>query len=143
MFCGQIISSDVTVSNLRETVESILFKMEDLKVHHIPVADDEKFLGLIAEDDLQDSPPSTPLSELSDYLIQSSVQVSDYFLVAVKLSHVMQIDVIPVLNEKKRTGRRYSYGISVQGIGSPHRSRAIWFHDCAGDGTKRLLCWQP
>ena len=101
MFCGQIISSDVTVSNLRETVESILFKMEDLKVHHIPVADDEKFLGLIAEDDLQDSPPSTPLSELSDYLIQSSVQVSDYFLVAVKLSHVMQIDVIPVLNEKK------------------------------------------
>ena len=101
MFCGQIISSDITVSNLRETVGSVLSKMEELKVTHIPVADDERFLGLIAEDDLQDTSPETPLAELADFLIQSAVQVTDYFLVAVKLSHVMQIDVVPVLNEKK------------------------------------------
>jgi acetoin utilization protein AcuB len=101
MFCGQLISSDIIARNLNDSVAAVLEKMEELKVSHLPITADEKYLGLIADDDLQDTSPETPLSELTDYFIHSSVQVSDYFLVGVKVAHVMQIDVIPVLNEKK------------------------------------------
>lgn len=101
MFCGQLISSDVTPRSLRDSVGYVLAQMDELKLSHLPVMDGEKYLGLIAEDDLQDSGTETLLEELQDYFIHSSVQVNDYFLVAVKVAHVMQIDIVPVLNEKK------------------------------------------
>jgi predicted transcriptional regulator len=74
--------------------------MEDMKLRHLPVSDDDKFLGLIAEDDLDDESDDTPLDKLQDYFIKSFVKATDYFLVAVKLSHIMQLDLVPVLNEK-------------------------------------------
>ncbi len=101
MFCSQLISSDIIARNLSDSVATILAKMEELKVSHLPVVENEKFIGLIAEDDLQDTSPETPIAKLTDYLIHSTVQVNDYFLVGVKVAYVMQIDVIPVLNEKK------------------------------------------
>ncbi len=101
MFCGQLISSDVNARSLGDSVGFVLAQMEELKVEHLPVVEGDKYLGLIAEDDLQDTGTDTLLSEMQDYFIHSSVQVNDYFLVAVKIAHVMQIDIIPVMNEKK------------------------------------------
>ena len=101
MFCGQLISSEIILQGLKDSVGIVLHQMEDLKVRHLPVADGEKFLGLIAEDDLQDETDDTPLEKLQDYFIKSFVTINDYFLVAVKISHMMNIDVVPVLNEKK------------------------------------------
>ena len=101
MFCGRLISSVITLQGLLETGGTVLLEVEELKVNHLPVADGDKFLGMIAEDDLQDETDDTPLEKLQDYFIKSFVTINDYFLVAVKISHMMNIDVIPVMNEKK------------------------------------------
>jgi CBS-domain-containing membrane protein len=100
MFCGQLISADILIQGLHDPVGMVLHQMEDMKIRHLPVSDEEKFLGLIAEDDLDDEADDTPLDKLQDYFIKSFVKATDYFLVAVKLSHVMQLDLVPVLNEK-------------------------------------------
>ena len=100
MFCGQLISAEITIQGLHDPVGMVLHQMEDMKLRHLPVSEDEKFLGLIAEDDLHDESDETTLDTLQDYLIKSFVKATDYFLVAVKLSHVMQLDLVPVLNEK-------------------------------------------
>ena len=100
MFCGQLISADILIQGLHDPVGMVLHQMEDMKLRHLPVSDDDKFLGLIAEDDLDDESDDTPLDTLQDYFIKSFVKATDYFLVAVKLSHVMQLDLVPVLNEK-------------------------------------------
>ncbi len=100
MFCGQLISAEITIQGLHDPVGMVLHQMEDMKLRHLPVSEDDKFLGLIAEDDLHDEADETPLDTLQDYFIKSFVKATDYFLVAVKLSHVMQLDLIPVLNEK-------------------------------------------
>jgi CBS-domain-containing membrane protein len=100
MFCGQLISADILIQGLHDPVGMVLHQMEDMKIRHLPVSDEEKFLGLIAEDDLDDESDDTPLDKLQDYFIKSFVKATDYFLVAVKLSHVMQLDLVPVLNEK-------------------------------------------
>lgn len=100
MFCGQLISADITMQGLHDSVGMVLHQMEDMKIRHLPVSEDDKFLGLIAEDDLEDEADDTPLDKMQDYFIKSFVKATDYFLVAVKLSHLMQLDLIPVLNEK-------------------------------------------
>lgn len=100
MFCGQLISPDITIQGLRDPVGVVLHQMEEMKVRHLPVSDEDKFLGIIAEDDLQDEADDTPLENLQDYFIKSFVKATDYFLVAVKLSHVMHLDLVPVMNEK-------------------------------------------
>jgi acetoin utilization protein AcuB len=100
MFCGQLISADILIQGLHDPVGMVLHQMEDMKLRHLPVSDDDKFLGLIAEDDLDDESDDTPLDKLQDYFIKSFVKATDYFLVAVKLSHIMQLDLVPVLNEK-------------------------------------------
>lgn len=100
MFCGQLIASDITLQSLHDSVGMVLHQMEDLKVRQLPVSDDDKFLGLISEDDLHDEADDTLLEQLQDYLVKPFVRATDYFLVAVKLSHVMHLDLVPVLNEK-------------------------------------------
>jgi predicted transcriptional regulator len=100
MFCGQLISADIIIQGLNDPVGMVLHQMEDMKLRHLPVSDDDKFFGLIAEDDLEDESDETPLIKLQDYFIKSFVKATDYFLVAVKLSQVMQLDLVPVLNEK-------------------------------------------
>jgi acetoin utilization protein AcuB len=100
MFCGQLISPDIAIQGLHDPVGVVLHQMEEMKLSNLPVSDEDKFLGMIAEDDLQDESDDTPLDQLQDYFIKSFVKATDYFLVAVKLIHVMNLDAIPVLNEK-------------------------------------------
>lgn len=100
MFCGQLISSEIPLQGLHDPVGVVLHQMEELKLRQLPISDEEKFLGLISEDDLQDEADDTPLDRLQDYFIKSFVKATDYFLVGVKLSHVMELDLVPVLNEK-------------------------------------------
>jgi predicted transcriptional regulator len=88
------------MQGLHDPVGVVLHQMEEMKLRQLPVSDEDRFLGLISEDDLQDEEDDTRLEKLQDYLIKSFVKATDYFLVGVKLSHVMELDIVPVLNEK-------------------------------------------
>jgi len=84
-----------------DTVEQVLRQMDELQVSHLPVSGEEKFLGIVAEDDLLDLPPAEKIQAAQEQFFKSFVHVNDYFLVAVKMSYVMQLDLVPVLNEKQ------------------------------------------
>jgi acetoin utilization protein AcuB len=101
MFCGQIISSEILPLSLQDTAEEALRIMQDKNVNHLPVVEGEKYLGMIAEDDLLDEEPHVKLMDIVDSLVGSAVKSTDYFLVAVKLSYLFQLDVVPVANEKQ------------------------------------------
>jgi CBS-domain-containing membrane protein len=78
----------------------VLNQMDELRLRHLPVLDGEKFMGLVAEEDLLDESEDTPLADLQEHFIKSFVKSADIFLVAVKMCHLLRIDVVPVLNEK-------------------------------------------
>ncbi|MFN5642879.1 MAG: CBS domain-containing protein [Sphingobacteriales bacterium] len=101
MFCGQIISSPYKPLQLVDTVAQALSVMENAQITHLPVVDEDRYLGMIDENDLLDVPSDTMLKDLSDRLVIISVKSSDYFLVAVKLSHVYDLSLVPVANEKQ------------------------------------------
>ena len=70
-------------------------------MNQLPVVEGEKYLGMIAEDDLLDVEPGVRLFDILENLDGSAVKSTDYFLVAVKLAYLFQLDVIPVANEKQ------------------------------------------
>jgi len=101
MFCGQIISSDILPLTLQDTAEEALRIMQEKQVNHLPVVEGDKYLGMIAEDDLLDEDPGIILLDIVDSLVGSAVKSTDYFLVAVKLAYLFQLDVVPVASEKQ------------------------------------------
>jgi predicted transcriptional regulator len=100
MFCGQLIAPEIPVQRPTDAVGTVLRQMEESRVQQLPVSDGEKYLGLVSEDDLLDEREETVLSTLQDRFNTSHAKVSDYFLVAARLMHVMDLDLVPVLNEK-------------------------------------------
>ena len=100
MFCGQLINSEIAPQRPDEGVGSVLHQMEVLRTGHLPVVDGERFLGLVSEDELLDEAEDTLLSAIQDRFITAHVKVGDYFLVAARLLHLMDLDLVAVLNEK-------------------------------------------
>lgn len=101
MFCSQLITSPIKPLQSLDTVAHALMLMEEKQVTHLPVVDGDRYLGMIDEDDLIDESPEGLLSELQDRFVGVAVRGTDYFLVAVKLSHVYELPLIPVANERQ------------------------------------------
>ena len=86
---------------LEDSVSKALHLMTDFKVSHLPVVSEEKFLGLISEDDLLDAEnKKLTLQVFKEELIKSSVKENAHFFRAVTFSNEFQTNVVPVTNEE-------------------------------------------
>lgn len=87
---------------LEDTVGKALQLINDFKVSHLPVVSDEKYLGLISEDDLLDADnKKMRIQLLHDEFIDVSIKENEHFLQAVNISNEYQTSVVPVVNEEK------------------------------------------
>jgi acetoin utilization protein AcuB len=85
---------------LSDTVSKALQLMSDFKLTHLPVVSEEKYLGLISEDDLLDEENKKIAIEFfQNDFIPASVNFNNHFLNAVSVSNHYQTNVIPVVNE--------------------------------------------
>jgi acetoin utilization protein AcuB len=87
---------------LEDTVGKALQLINDFKVSHLPVVSEEKYLGLISEDDLIDAEnKKMHIQLLQDEFIDVSIKENEHFLQAVNISNEYQTSVVPVVNEEK------------------------------------------
>ena len=87
---------------LEDTVGKALQLINDFKVSHLPVVSEEKYLGLISEDDLIDvNNKKMHIQLLQDDFLDVSIKENEHFLQAVNISNEYQTSVVPVVNEEK------------------------------------------
>lgn len=87
---------------LEDTVGKALQLINDFKVTHLPVVSEEKYLGLISEDDLIDADnKKIHIQSLQDDFIDIAIKENEHFLQAVNISNEYQTSVVPVVNEEK------------------------------------------
>jgi acetoin utilization protein AcuB len=87
---------------LNDTVGKALQLIADFKVTHLPVVADEKFLGLVREDDLLDATNNKMLIELfQNEFVQAVVIENEHFLKAINISNQYQTNVVAVINSEK------------------------------------------
>lgn len=100
MLTIDLINTNIPRLQLKDSVSKALRLIADFKVTHLPVVEDNKFLGLISEDDLLDQEqPKMPVKLLQETFIQAAVRDNEHFLNAVTCSNQFETTVVPVVNE--------------------------------------------
>ena len=84
---------------LKETVSRALQLVNDFRVSHLPVVAEEKYLGLISEDELLDADNNATIDILQDEFIHFAVNENEHFLEAVNFSNRHLSSIVPLINE--------------------------------------------
>lgn len=101
MLTIDLINTNIPRLQLKDSVSKALRLIADFRVTHLPVVEDDKFLGLISEDDLLDQEqPKMPVKLMQETFIQASVHDNEHFLNAVTCSNQFETTVVPVVNEE-------------------------------------------
>ena len=100
MFAGELISRNIPFLHLEDNAAKALQEMNDFHVSHLPVVDEEKYLGLISEDDLLDTDDNRTMESLRGSFTAPFVRQNDFFLLAVKRAKDLHLSVVPVVSEQ-------------------------------------------
>jgi acetoin utilization protein AcuB len=100
MLAQDLINSVLPQLKLTDTVSTALQLMSDFKITHLPVVSDEKYLGMISEDNLLDEENTKiPIEYYQDEFIPAYVNSGKHFLNAVNVSNYYQTNLVPVVTE--------------------------------------------
>ncbi len=100
MLTIELINKNIPRLQLQDSVAKALQLITDFRLTHLPVVSEEKFLGLISEDDLLDADDEKLTIEvLQKNFINVSVQDNVHFLNAVNSSNQFETNIVPVVNQ--------------------------------------------
>ncbi len=99
MLTIDLINNNIPRLQPQDTVVKALQLVNDFRLTHLPVVSEDKFLGLISEDDLLDTDDNRLTIEfLQNHFIVSSVPDNVHFLNAVNYSNQNETNIVPVVN---------------------------------------------
>ena len=101
MLTIELINNNIPRLKLQDTAGKALQLINDFRVTHLPVIADEKYLGLISEEDLQDADEKMPIELMQENFIDAAVHENEHFLTAVTCCNQYDTTVVPVVNEEK------------------------------------------
>ena len=102
MLTAELINNNIPRLQLQDSVTKALQLINDYRVTHLPVVLEDKYLGMISEDDLLDVEEGNGTIEfLQENFIIAFVKENEHFLNAVKCSNQYETTIVPVTNEEK------------------------------------------
>lgn len=106
MLTKDLINNNIPRLQLKDSVSKALQLINDFRISHLPVVSDDKFLGLVSEDDLLDAEDEKKsIDVLQDTFINAAVAGNVHFLNAVNNSIRFDTTVVPVvINEGEYLG---------------------------------------
>ena len=104
MLTRDLISNAIPYLHKDDTVYHALQLMNDYHVAHLPVVEDDNFLGIISEEQLLQSDEESPLTDLQITDGTTSVQANEHFLKAIQTAVVNKLSIVPVVEEKQLLG---------------------------------------
>jgi CBS domain-containing protein len=104
MLTRDLISNSIPYLHKEDKVHHALQLMNDYHVAHLPVVENDSYLGIISEEQLLQSDDDNTLNELPITDGSTSVQGSDHFLKAIQTAVVNKLSVVPVVEEKHLLG---------------------------------------
>ena len=100
MLTVDLISDNIPRLQLQDSIHKAVQLLADFRVTHLPVVSDDKYLGLLSEEDLLDAKDDKQTIEiLQQHFINAFVKDNVHFLNAVNVGLQCDSNVIPVVNE--------------------------------------------
>jgi acetoin utilization protein AcuB len=104
MLTRDLISNAIPYLHKDDKVFHALQLMNDYHVAHLPVVENDNYLGIISEELLLQSDDESTLNQLPITDGTTSVQGSDHFLKAIQTAVTNKLSVVPVVQEKQLLG---------------------------------------
>lgn len=102
MLTVDLINNNIPRLQLQDSIIKAIQLVNDFTVTHLPVVSEEKFLGLISEEDLLDAKDSKLTVEaLQEHFLPAMVRENMHFLNAVNASIQFDTNIVPVVTEEK------------------------------------------
>lgn len=102
MVASELISNAMPPVRTSDTIQKVIDRMAEFKVSHLPIVNDEQFLGLVSEDDLiEQTNYQLTVGDLSLSLVNPYVIETQHIYDVIRLFYEQQLSVVPVLDEKK------------------------------------------
>jgi predicted transcriptional regulator len=104
MLTRDLISNSIPYLHKDDKVFHALQLMNDYHVSHLPVVENENFLGIVSEEQLLQSDEENTIKELPVTDATTSVQAGDHFLKAIQTAVINKLSIVPVVEEKQLVG---------------------------------------
>jgi acetoin utilization protein AcuB len=102
MLAFELISDVIPPVRTSATIQQVIDRMAEFKVRHLPIVNEDQFLGLVSEDDLiEPADYSLPVGSLFLSLVNPYVLESQHIYDVIRLFYEQQLTVVPVLDVKK------------------------------------------
>ncbi|HEK19874.1 MULTISPECIES: CBS domain-containing protein [unclassified Mucilaginibacter] len=102
MIAIELIEDAIPPVHTSDTIQKVFDRMAEFRVSHLPIVNEEQFLGLISEDDLIEEPDyNTSIGALAISLVNPYVLEDQHIYDVIRLFYEQQLTVVPVLNQKK------------------------------------------
>src|SRR5215218_9482432 len=104
MLTRELISNSIPYLHKEDKVCHALQLMNDYHVAHLPVVEDDSYLGIISEEQLLQSNDENTINQLQVTDGTTSVQANDHFLKAIQTAVTNKLSIVPVVEEKQLVG---------------------------------------
>jgi len=100
----ELISATIPTLNLSDTVIQALDLMSEFHVMQLPVVAEEKYLGLVFEEDLMNHDERTTLQSLDNHFSKVAVHANTHFIEAVQMLNDYNLSLVPVVDKEEFVG---------------------------------------
>ena len=128
MQAKELISKSIITINPKQNGNTILAFMEELKTVHLPVIENNQYIGLISESEILDWDDTTDLIQKHIYNLASpSVNMEQHLFDVLKVMDENGLSLVPVINDNQEyvgsiSNKKILYtiaqSVSVQSVGS-------------------------
>lgn len=101
MLTKDLISNSIPYLRLDDKVFHALQLMNDYHVAHLPIVEQEQYLGIVSEEQLLHTDEEEILKQLPISDGGSAVQANDHFLKAIQVAVQHKLSVVPVIGEEQ------------------------------------------
>ncbi|MGN6180520.1 MAG: CBS domain-containing protein [Mucilaginibacter sp.] len=102
MYAIELISDAIAPVHTSDTIQRVLERMAEFRISHLPIVNEEQFLGLLSEDDFANvTDNQVEVGALGLSLVNPYVLTDQHIYDVIRLFCEQKLSVVPVLDHKK------------------------------------------
>jgi CBS domain-containing protein len=102
MLAIELIADAIPPVHTSDTIQKVIDRMVEFRVRHLPIVNEDQFLGLVSDNDLvEENDYQTALGALSLSMVNPYVLESQHIYDVIRIFYEQQLTVVPVLDAKK------------------------------------------
>jgi CBS domain-containing protein len=101
MLAVEMIADVIPPVHTSDSIQKVLDRMLEFRLRHLPIVNEEQFLGLVAEDDLiAQTDHQVPIGSLALSLVNPYVLEDQHIYDVIRMFFERQLTIVPVLDTK-------------------------------------------